>query len=242
MSKFDSSSQTYSRSCGAACAIATEVLQSHPMVAWHTNDTGYVPVLLFKQLVESIIGAPFTDELVEKFKKTQSIEFHSSGEYVRAAFGHGGYVIARMLQLSHTLYTGPQKVFCISHTSVDGLGAINAGRKTSMLVPPEFCFNRGVRAYVNIDTLARNGIPVWHQNGDRQTKVFCFSPDLRNFTYGLEYTDEYFKDENLARVHAKIYDSLRQFHQTLPEPAFKTFVMDRIKRLVIHEDDEEDVA
>lgn len=230
-----------SRVYGISAAIAQDILQSHPVVAWNTNETGYVHFNVFKHLFEHALRIELTADIVDKLKQQPSIEFYPGDQYIRATFGHGGLVIAKMVQRSHTIYTGPQKIFCISHTSMDGLGAINAGRKVSMLVPPEFCFNKGVRAYVDIDVLARNGIFVWHQNGDRQTKVFCFSPDLRNFTYGTEYTPDYFKDLNLLRTHGKLCESLRAYHPTMSDTDFKKFAIERIKRLVIHEDtDDED--
>lgn len=230
---------SYSRMSGACAMQATLILQSHPEVGLNTNASGYIYYPFFKQIFENVMGIEITPDILEKLQKTPAIEFHSDN-FVRARFGHGGLVIATMVKQTHTLYTGPQKVFCLSHTSMDGLGAINAGRVVSMLTPPQFCANKGVKAYINIDTLAQNGIAVWRQNGDRQTKVFCYSPDLRQYVYKIEYSPEYFKEENLLKVHAKLGETLRQFHAELSDDEFKKVLVDRIKRLVIHEESSEE--
>ena len=220
---------------------ATLILQGHPEVAKYCDYNGYVYFPTFKEIFEKTVCVNLSEEVVLRLKKTPTIEFLPGNDnYLRATFGHGGFVIVKMLRRTHTLYTGPQKVFCFSHTSMDGLGVINAGRKVSMLIPPQFCFNKGVRAYVDIDTLARNGISVWHQIGDRQTKVFCYSADLRALAFRVEYSADYFKEENLLRVHSKLIDMMRTIYPKMNDEEFKAFSTERIKRLVIHDEDDED--
>jgi hypothetical protein len=229
---------SYSRMCGAATSQALEILQTHPEVAKYGDAKGYVYMPTFKDIFEKTVSIALTPDLIEKFKKTPSIEFHSDN-YIRAKFGHGGLVIANMLKRTHTLYTGPQKVFCFTHTSMDGLGVINAGRALNMLIPPEYCFNKGVKAYVDIDVLAANKIAVWRQIGDNQLKVFCYSSDLRSFATRIEYAPDYFKEANLLRVHAKQADFVKSFFPTVPDHEFKILFSERLKRLVIEEDDSE---
>ena len=229
---------SYSRMCGMCASHAISILQSHPEVGRNTNQTGFVYYPFFKQLFELVTGFELSDDILEKFKKLPSLEFHPEN-YVRARFGHEGMVLAIMLRQTHVLYTGPQKVFCLSHTSMDGLGAINAGRNVSMLSPPEFCFNKGVKAYFDIDTLAKNGISVWKQIGDRQTKVFCYNTELRQNAFKIEYSPEYFNEANLLRTHAKLGEALRPFYTHLSNDEFRTVLSSRIKKLVIHEEDDD---
>lgn len=223
--------------------MADRILKSHPQVALKCNQQGFVFEYIFQKIFEDVTRLKLIDELKTKIfedKRFQVISVPTntgSKQCVRVTYGHTGPVIEAMLKFTHTPYFGPQFIFCFTHTSMDGLGVLNSGRCVNMLVAPEFCQNKGVKAYVDIRKLALNGILVWRQNGDRhQARVFCFDTDMKSHAHRYEYSDDYLKDENLLRVHSGLVNTLKQFHTGIDS---EKKILSQIRKLIISDDDDD---
>lgn len=228
-----------------ATDVAIRLLQEHPDVAKYGNSDGYLYIPTFVKLFESTTCLKLTDELLSDVKANRNIMINPKcPDYIRAAFGHSGPVLAYMLSKTHTVYTGPRLLFAFTHFSMDGLGVLNSGRSVNMLIAPEYLANKGVKAYVNIKTLAENGIQVWKQNGDLHTgRVFCYSPNILNFVLNVDLSSDYLKEDNLYKIHNKLIDAFKIIYAHLDIESFeKTVKKKLIKLIVVDEDDVEEIS
>ena len=221
------------------------ILRSHPEVAKYGNVEGYVYIPTFTEIFEKVTNVKMIPELLDVIKLDKRLMINAKcADYIHASCGHFGAVLSYMLGRTHTPYQGPRHLFAFTHTSMDGLGVINSGRTVNMLIAPEFLMNKGVKAYVDIRKLAENGIQVWKQNGDMHTaRVFCFSPDIRNFVHKYDFSSEYLKEDNLFRTHYKLVETFKFFYPHLDNESFEKKVKEKLKKLiVIDESDEDDDA
>jgi hypothetical protein len=216
-----------------------KILQSHPEVAKFGNFEGYVYIPAFSQIFEKTTGIVMSDELLSIVKTDKNIMINPAfPKYIRAIYGHSGNVLSYMLAKTHTRYEGPREIFAFTHVSMDGLGVLNSGRSVNMLIAPEFLANKGVKAYVNIKTLAENGIQVWKQNGDVHTaRVFCYSPGIINFVYNFDFSSEYLKEDNLFRTHHKLVDVFRIIYSQLDKESFEKTAKKKLLKLILVDED-----
>jgi hypothetical protein len=222
-----------------AVDAALKILRSHPDVVKYGNSDGYVYIPAFKKIFEKVTGVTLTPELLEAIKSDRNIMIHAtSNNYIRAIYGHHGAVLAYMMAKTHTLYTGPRQIFAFTHFLMDGLGALNSGRTVNMLIAPEFLANKGVKAYVNLQTLTENGIQLWKQNGDMHTaRVYCYSPDLLNFAYNFDFTADFFKVDNLFKMHSKLIDVYKVLYAHLDKESFEKKAKKKLIKLILVDED-----
>lgn len=152
---------------------------------------------------------------------------------IRATFGHAGYLLCKMNYGKFVPYVGPYDTFCLSHTTLSGLGTLSANRKVNVLTIPERCENKGVKAFVK----ANCGLLFWSQVGDRYgNKVFCFDPRLNENFYHIDYVDDYNSAERIKKYNSTQIDSLMRMNNFSEKEA-----IEHIKKLFITVTEEEEV-
>lgn len=129
------------------------------------------------------------DELGDEIE----VDIRDDGKtYIRAMYGWKGAIAYRVLSRQYQPYRGIHRVFCISHTSMVGLGELNFGRRVNVLDTPERCKNKGVKACINIERAGKNGLAFFSKIGDKYgNRIFCFDPELKENFISFEYSPEY---------------------------------------------------
>lgn len=199
----------------ASCA-ATEMLRKSPDVARYLvqTPTGVcaLPIPTFDEIFSRTFNLKMTPELREKIiggtREGARIEYVAP-QFIAAVTSHSGPVLYKMIGRNFTPYLfevgSYPLVFCFTHTSFEGLGAINSGRKFNTLFEPRNCPNKGVKAFVDVRKLWSKGIMLWCKNGCRD-RVFCFSRELKDNIEYLEYAEGYATPDNLKKVHARLFE------------------------------------
>ena len=130
------------------------------------------------------------------------VQVRDNGTYVRAMYGWKGRVAFRVLGSQYQPYCGNNRVFCITHKSMFGLGELNFGRRVNVLDTPDRCINKGVKACLNIADAGKKGLTFFSKLGDRYgNRIFCFDANLNEHFTSFEYTDQYI--EKLDEVNEK---------------------------------------
>jgi hypothetical protein len=130
------------------------------------------------------------------------VQVRDNGTYVRAMYGWKGRVAFRVLGSQYQPYCGNNRVFCITHKSMFGLGELNFGRRVNVLDTPDRCINKGVKACLNIADAGKKGLTFFSKLGDRYgNRIFCFDANLNEHFSSFEYTDQYI--EKLDEVNEK---------------------------------------
>lgn len=130
------------------------------------------------------------------------VQVRDNGTYVRAMYGWKGRVAFRVLGSQYQPYCGNNRVFCITHKSMFGLGELNFGRRVNVLDTPDRCINKGVKACLNIADAGKKGLTFFSKLGDRYgNRIFCFDANLNEHFTIFEYTDQYI--EKLEEVNEK---------------------------------------
>ena len=130
------------------------------------------------------------------------VQVRDNGTYVRAMYGWKGRVAFRVLGSQYQPYAGKNRVFCITHKSMFGLGELNFGRRVNVLDTPDRCINKGVKACLNIADAGKKGLTFFSKLGDRYgNRIFCFDANLNEHFSSFEYTDQYI--EKLDEVNEK---------------------------------------
>jgi hypothetical protein len=130
------------------------------------------------------------------------VQVRDNGTYVRAMYGWKGLVAFRVLGSQYQPYCGNNRVFCITHKSMFGLGELNFGRRVNVLDTPDRCINKGVKACLNIADAGKKGLTFFSKLGDRHgNRIFCFDANLNEHFASFEYTDQYI--EKLEEVNEK---------------------------------------
>lgn len=223
-----------------ACSASVELLRRSPDVARYMFRSGVIFVPTFVSIFEKTFNMKMTPEIFQMVVNDREIVFDDEKKhYIRATYGHSDEILAKMLERDYVVYRGYPNIFCLTHTSMDGLGAINSGRTFNVLYEPRFCQNKGVIAFVNVMHLRKNGIELWYKPGVND-RIFCFSPKLRDFVYHIEYSDEYTSESGLKRRHIKAFEFQKSSLSHLSSDDAEKIAMDRIKRLMITEDETED--
>jgi hypothetical protein len=148
---------------------------------------------------------------------------------IRATFGHSGHLLFQMNYGKFVPYSGPYDTFCISHTTLSGLGMLSQNRKVNVLTIPERCENKGAKGFVKVDC----GLLFWSQVGDRyNNKVFCFDPHLNEHFYRIDYVSDYISTDRIKKYHSTGIDCLKKMNNFSEEKA-----IEHMKKLFITEDD-----
>ena len=232
---------SFRRLIGYAIDITVKILQSHPEVARQMISQGFVYIPSFKQIFETVTGVTLIDPLLDAIKADKRLETNDKG-FIRVTYGHREYVLYTLISKTHTQYTGPRMIFAFTHTSMDGLGVLNSGRSMNLLISPEFILNKGVKAYVDIRTLSKNGIQVWKQNGDTHSaRVHCFSEDIRKYVFKYEYSEDYLKPENLKKTHWKLMDAFKSMYAHLSKEEFDKKTQEKLQKMILTEDSDDDM-
>ena len=130
------------------------------------------------------------------------VQVRDNGTYVRAMYGWKGPLAFRVLGSQYQPYHGNNRVFCITHKSMFGLGELNFGRRVNVLDTPDRCINKGVKACLNIADAGKKGLTFFSKLGDRYgNRIFCFDANLNEHFTSFEYTDQYI--EKLDEVNEK---------------------------------------
>jgi hypothetical protein len=130
------------------------------------------------------------------------VQVRDNGTYVRAMYGWKGPIAFRVLGSQYQPYCGNNRVFCITHKSMFGLGELNFGRRVNVLDTPDRCINKGVKACLNIADAGKKGLTFFSKLGDRYgNRIFCFDANLNEHFTSFEYTDQYI--EKLDEVNEK---------------------------------------
>lgn len=164
--------------------------------------------------------------------------------YIRATFGHSGLILEKINYGKYVKYDGPYKIFCITHTSPFGLGAVNYNRAFNILNVPERCSNKGIMLYINIEEARQSGIEFWSQVGDMyKNKVFCFDINMRFSFFKIEYATCYNSHESLLQSHGNLINLMKTFMGNGKDDIEKTkLALEHVSRLIVQddEDDEDD--
>lgn len=132
--------------------------------------------------------------------------------YIRATYGWKGPIAYRVLYGKYIPYNGSNNIFCLSHTSLKGLGELNFGRRINVLDTPDRCPNKGVKGFVDINEARKKGLTFFSKVGDRYgNRIFSFDPELSENFYKIEYIPGYEDEENLKRVHKDTLDLYKKF-------------------------------
>lgn len=186
------------------------------------NATSYV-------VGETLDGLPDWSRALKKGDIAEHPEYKG---FFRATYGHARRMAITLYGSEYMPYTGPERIFCFTHTDMDGLGAINKGRKFNRLTTParNMCTtgNKGVTAFVDVFEARAMGIEFWVQRNDWYgNTIFCFSPALRNAVFDYAYTAAY-----VCRVYAPTMPG-----KTASEKLDNAYL--QLQRLVITDEDEE---
>jgi hypothetical protein len=153
--------------------------------------------------------------------------------YIRAIYGWKGPVAMRAMYGQFVPYSGENNIFCMSHTSLYGLGELNVSRRVNVLETPDRCVNKGVRAFVNISQSRRKGLEFWSKIGDRYgNKIYSFDPKLNENFFKIEYHDKYGNEEVLKITHGGSIETYAKLMSGSHEKAMK-----QVKKLFITEEE-----
>jgi hypothetical protein len=132
--------------------------------------------------------------------------------YIRATYGWKGPIAYRVLYGKYIPYTGSNNVFCVSHTTLQGLGELNFGRRINVLDTPDRCPNKGVRGFIDINESRTKGLTFFSKIGDRYgNRIFSFDPELNRHFFKIEYLLGYDDIENLKRMHKDTLELYKKF-------------------------------
>jgi hypothetical protein len=155
--------------------------------------------------------------------------------YIRAIYGWKGPVAMRAMYGQFVPYSGDNNIFCMSHSSLNGLGELNVSRRINLLETPDRCANKGVRAFVNISEARRKGIEFWSRIGDRYgNKIYCFDPKLNENFFNIEYNDKYRNEEVLKITHAA---SIEKYSKRFGS---HEKAIEHVRKLIISEEESEE--
>ena len=142
--------------------------------------------------------------------------------FIRATYGWKGPIAYRILYGKYIPYTGRNRIFCLSHTSLSGLGDLNFGRRINVLDTPDRCPNKGVRGFVDVHEAMKKGLTFFSKVGDRYgNRIFSFDPELNQNFSKIEYVEGHFEEENIKKTYKEILDTYKKF---MPEDkAIKMF-------------------
>lgn len=219
----------------SAKRLAFDLLRGHPQIAKYLNG-GVIYVRMFVYIYEKTFNIKVTPELLNEFVDGKKIGYtDETRTYVHALYGYSGQVLYKMFKGEFIPYDGRPDIFCFTHTSHEGLGVINAGRKMNVLFEPQFLRkNNGVKAFVSVKTLTNAGIELWY-NARFPNRIFCFDPEMRDHVTKFEYSDYYLSDIGLKTVHAKYISSLLPKMKDDNENALKY-----IKKMIITDEEDTD--
>ena len=166
---------------------------------------------------------------------TRQVAPNVEAHFIRATFGHKLDVAQRIYFGHYVRYSGPNDIFCVTHTSQFGLAEINTGRQVNMLATPDITVSKGVVGYVSISQARLRGVEFYSKVGDRyNNKVVCFDTELKECFHNIVYADTYFGEESLIRTHANIISTLARFGVS------QAIAIARVKRLIISDDEDND--
>ena len=173
----------------------------------------------------------FRTNLLQTLRCPEIFSFFNGYKTIRASFGHSGLLLLKMNWGKFVPYNGSYNLFCLSHTTFSGLGALSAKRKVNVLTIPERCENRGAKGFIDI---RKSKFLFWSQVGDRYgNKIFCFDPELK-FDY-VQYIDDYNSPQRIKLYMRSSLDSLIRINRISEEKA-----IERLQKLFITICDEDE--
>jgi hypothetical protein len=179
-----------------------EQLRGDPKLFPYMNSEGFVDIKHVD--LHGLTAFQLGDEI-------EVVDGPDGNTYVRAIYGWVGPIAYRVLYGKYIPYTGKNNIFCLSHTSMFGLGELNFGRRINVLDTPDRCPNKGVRAFVNIAEARKKGITFFSKIGDKYgNRIFCFDPNLNENFYKIEYAPNYSEEENLKKSNKAVLDLYRK--------------------------------
>lgn len=224
----------------SAKRMAFDLLRGHTQIAKYLN-CGVIYVRMFVYIYEKTFNIKVTQKLLDEFVDGKKIGYTDETKtYVHALYGHCGQVLYKMFKGAFVPYDGRPDVFCFTHTSHNGLGVINAGRKMNVLVEPQFLRkNNGVKAFVSVKVLTQAGIELWY-NKHFPNRIFCFDPELRDHITKFEYSDFYLSDAGLQTVHATYISSLLPKMKGTTDCEKSANALQYIKRMILADDSDDE--
>jgi len=222
-----------------------DILRSCDELSKFMTIGGYVEWETFKKFTDTKIDPEeFIDGKFVIENKTKE-----GKRFVKASYAHTGRIADFVNYGQYARYDGPYKIFCFTHTTVDGLGMINFKRTLNILNVPERCENKGVRAFVNIDDAKKHGIEFWSPIGDRyKNKIFCFDPKLREYCFRFEYVDDYSSEKRLLTTHINYINFYKENMKEGDDDTKTKIALSRVKSLIIldesssEEDSDDDIS
>ena len=205
-------------------------LRSSEKIIPHMYEQGYVKASFFGDNMESVVDGHSIDSVII-----------NNEMYIRATYGHSGKVLERLNHGFYEKYDGTYNIFCITHTSPFGLGAINKGRQFNILNIPERCENKGIKLYINIDDARKDGLEFWSPVNDTyKNKIFCFDSALRYSFFKIEYLSTYSNPEKLLISHAKLVETMKNMiGKNMSEAEKNDNVLKNISKLIISDSETE---
>jgi hypothetical protein len=200
----------------------------------YSDQDGFVPEIIAMTALKYHTGSSdLSRELFTRLVDESVKYIERKGENIRATYGHTGHMLFRINWGRYVPYQGPYQVFCISHITRNGLGAVNFNRRFNILNVSERCENKGVKAFINIKDARSKGIEFWSQVGDRYgNKIFCFDPNLNECFYRYEYTPDYTSKERIMEYQSNYVDMIKRVCGLDESDAIR-----HIQNLMICEDD-----
>jgi hypothetical protein len=184
-----------------------EFLRQNDELAKNMSIGGYIEWNFFQKFFNvALKQEEFIDgKYVSEFKTPDGKLF------IKATYGHKGKIADLANYGQYVRYDGPYRIFCFTHTTLDGLGAINFKRTFNLLNIPERCENKGVKAYVDIVRAMGKGVEFWSPIGDRyKNKIFCFDLRLSEYICKIEYVDDYASEQRLLKTHSSFINHFKE--------------------------------
>jgi hypothetical protein len=215
-----------------------EVLRSDDNLVPYMRRDGFFPEPVVKIAMEHVIGEKLSPEVfsqvVDGFARAVERREEGGEKLVRATFGHSGKILAALNWGRYTPYVVRFPVFCLTHFTRNGLGAVNYNRTFNLLNTPERCDNKGVKGYINVQKAMATGVEFWSQVGDRYgNKIFCFDPNLADHIYHFEYVPDYTDPERMKRSQSNYIETVKAVCGMDEEGAIR-----HLQKLVVIEEDE----
>jgi len=185
-----------------------DMLRTSKELVPYMSQDGTIDTKILKKVTG--IDFEYTDIVDDRY--ISGVCNNDDSSFIRAIFGHKSPILDKMNYGKYVKYAGRYKVFCITHTCLDGLGSVNYNRKFNILNIPERCENKGVKAYINVENARKKGLEFWSPVGDRyQNKIFCFDVELRDEVFYTEYVADYTSPERLKNTHVNIINAIKNF-------------------------------
>ena len=217
--------------------ILLNILRSDPNLVVYSDQDGFVPEKIgLVALKHHVNTQELSPELFNRLVDESGKYIERRGECIRATYGHKGDMMLRINWGKYVPYQGRYNIFCVTHFTRNGLGAVNFNRKFNILNTPDRCENKGVKGFIDIKEARSKGLEFWSQVGDRYgNKIFCFDANLSDFFFRYEYTSDYMSPERILNYQSNHVDLIKRMCGLDEKGAIS-----HIQKLMLYENDDSD--